>query len=69
MVVFVVPYLTRLISVPNEANSFVFVQDFIHNQRKINNGEDFPRQFLTDIFNRIRLTANTIIQKETNLPN
>ena len=30
-------------------------QEFIHNQRKINNGEDFPRQFLTDIFNRIRL--------------
>ncbi|CAI8046654.1 Golgi-specific brefeldin A-resistance guanine nucleotide exchange factor 1 [Geodia barretti] len=30
------------------------LEEFIHNQRKINNGEDFPRQFLTDIFNRIR---------------
>ena len=30
-------------------------KEFIHNQRKINNNEDFPRQFLTDIFNRIRL--------------
>ena len=29
-------------------------QEFIHNQRKINNGEDFPRHYLTDIFNRIR---------------
>ena len=24
-------------------------QEFIHNQRKINNGEDFPRYFLTEI--------------------
>lgn len=32
----------------------LYSQEFIHNQRKINNGEDFPRQFLTDIFNRIR---------------
>ena len=34
-------------------------QEFIHNQRKINNGEDFPRQFLTDIFNRIRLAKTS----------
>ena len=33
---------------------YCVVQEFIHNQRKINNGENFPHQFLTDIFNRIR---------------
>ena len=30
------------------------VQELIRNQRKTNNGEDFPVEFLTEIYHRIR---------------
>ena len=54
---FIVKYRLKVLTV-NIVYVFFCIpvhQEFIHNQRKINNGEDFPRQFLTDIFNRIRL--------------
>ena len=30
------------------------LQEFIRNQRKVNNGQDFPREFLSGVYSKIK---------------